>query len=454
MAKTPSVSVQIISKIIDTGDYSIIEENDLEKEYFIGYEEQIDFISKHYEEYGNVPDDLTFERAFPGFDLYEVRETDKLLVKELIDNYLTHYSLDMINESVSKKQNGHDAEDLPSDLAEKLTKLSNSVKQGFEEVALFNSIDDRIRHTDELANNVDAFYIPTGFAEIDRDIQGLQKGNELAVIYARTNNGKSWVAEYMSNFEAEIGLRVGYFSPEMSPLDLGYRLDSLHGHLSNNAIRLGRYTDEFTDENYKEYGKSLKKINGDVFVTTPKSFKRKVTVSKIKRWIKHSNLDIVFIDGIKYMTDERYKRGDSTTTSLTNISEDLMEMSGDLRVPVVIVVQANRGGVVDKNSLDTPELENIRDSDGIAQNASIVWAIRKVTRGDETFLLIDNKKARNGENGQSYKYRWLVDTGEIEYVSPEDIPNGEKEDESYSQYIAQQSTGANKRKRRNLEDEM
>lgn len=452
MAKIPSVSVQIISKILDTGDYSIIEDNDLEKEYFIGYEEQIEFIIKNYEDYGNVPDELTFERAFPEFELYDVRETDEKLVKDLIDDYKTYSSLDIINESVSaKKQNSFDSDEL----VEKLIKFTNSVNQGFEEVALFNSVDDRIKHTDEVANNVDAFYIPTGFTEIDRDIQGLQRGNELAVIYARTNNGKSWVAEYMANFEATIGLRVGYFSPEMSPLDLGYRLDSWNGHVSNNAVRLGRYSDDFTSEDYKSYGESLKKINGDVFVTTPKSFKRKVTVSKIKRWIKRSELDVVIIDGIKYMTDERYKRGDSTTTSLTNISEDLMELSGDLKVPIIVVVQANRGGVVDKNSLDTPELENIRDSDGIAQNASLVWAIRKITRGDKTFMLIDNKKARNGENGQSYKYRWKVDTGEIEYVSLEDIPSEEKEDENYSQYVSQQKvSGANKRKRRNLEDEM
>ena len=86
-------------------------------------------------------------------------------------------------------------------------------------------------------------------------------------------------------------------------------------------------------------------------------------------------------------------------------------------------MQANRGGVVDKESLDTPELENIRDSDGIAQNASIVYAIRqlKIKKGD-TYLIFDNKKMRGGEVGKSYKYRWDINTGKFEAVKDTDIP--------------------------------
>jgi replicative DNA helicase len=169
-------------------------------------------------------------------------------------------------------------------------------------------------------------------------------------------------------------------------------------------------------------------------------------VSRLRQWIKSDKLDAVFIDGITYLSDERYKRGDSKTISLTNISEDLMELSGELHVPIVVVVQANRGGVVDKNSLDTPELENIRDSDGIAQNASIVYAIRQVKlKSGETFLMFDNKKMRGGEVGKSYKYRWDINYGTFEAVEEKDINLDKPDDEPVRE--KKEVTGGRRKKR-------
>ena len=54
------VALQIISKIIQTSDLSIYEDNLLTPDYFIGYEKEIQFILDHKEKYGNVPDKETF----------------------------------------------------------------------------------------------------------------------------------------------------------------------------------------------------------------------------------------------------------------------------------------------------------------------------------------------------------------------------------------------------------
>ena len=61
---------------------------------------------------------------------------------------------------------------------------------------------------------------------------------------------------------------------------------------------------------------------------------------------------------------KRYKKGDNKTISLINISEDLMALSIELGIPILVVVQSTRGGVKNADSEGTPELENIRDSDG------------------------------------------------------------------------------------------
>ncbi len=447
-------SVQIISKILATKDFSIVVDNLLTEKHFTPYESEIGFIKDHYEKYGNVPDELTFIEKFPEFQLQEVTESDNFLVYKAKENDLFDRARPIIQRAAELMET--DANDAVELLRSALdTELVADVD--IHDEGVVETVDQRVDDSKNINQNQADWFIPTGFKEIDEDISGLQRGNELLVLYARTNHGKSWILEKICTFISEIGFRVGLFNPEMSTKDIGYRFDSLHGHLSNNAVRLGRFTDEFTVEDYESYAKELKDVmRGEIFVSKPKDFGRKVTVSKLRSWIIKRKLDVLAIDGITYLTDERYKRGDSKTISLTNISEDLMELSEEMRIPVLVVVQANRGGVVDKNSLDTPELENIRDSDGIAQNASIVYAVRQLkdAKGD-TYVLIDNKKKRGGAMGQSYKYRWDIDIGDFVFVSDIDMPEDDGQ-ETYSKPSRDKKdiTGGSRKKKRESEEDM
>lgn len=411
--------LQAISRIVDSKDYSFIEDNNLTREMFGDYAEVFDFIVDHYNQYKTVPDNITLLEKFDYLENIEVSEADEYIVDKLREELATSEMNHIYEKSreIAEKQGLADALDyLKSQITQ--VELGSTINS----TEIIGTVQDRIQHTSDVALNKADWFIPTGFDELDADINGFQRGNELVVLYARTNQGKSWVSEKIATYMTEIGFRVGYFEPEMNDLDVGYRFDTLHGHMSNNAMRLGRFDDTFSLESYGEYGETLSNITGKMFVTRPKTFNRKVTVSRLRQWIKSDKLDVVFIDGITYLTDERFKRGDSKTISLTNISEDLMELSAEMRVPIIVVVQANRGGVVDKNSLDTPDLENIRDSDGIAQNASIVYAIRQVKTGNgNTYLLFDNKKMRGGEVGKSYKYEWDINYGTFVAVTKDDI---------------------------------
>lgn len=131
------------------------------------------------------------------------------------------------------------------------------------------------------------------------------------------------------------------------------------------------------------------------------------------------------IDGITYLTDERYKKGDNRTTMLTNISEDLMSLSIELKIPILVVVQSNRGGVNKDNENETPDLENIKDSDGIAANATKVIAIRQKTSDNVIQLCV--RKHRDGKTGQNLLYQFDFDSGNFTYIpSTDDGANPER----------------------------
>lgn len=411
--------LQALTRIIDGKDYSFIEDNNLTSDMFDAYSDVFDFIVSHYNQYKVIPDDTTVQQKFPDIEFVEVNESDEYLIDALRAEKVTRQLQNIFkhaNEVASKEGSYATLDYLKSAIS------SVEFEGSIASIEIVSAFSEREKHSTDVALNSADWFIPTGFNELDADINGFQRGDELVVLFARTNQGKSWISEKIATYMVEIGFRVGYFSPEMSELDVGYRFDTLHGNISNNAMRLGRFDDNFTLQNYSEYGETLSKLSGKLFVTRPKTFNRKVTVSRLRQWIKSDKLDALFIDGITYLTDERYKRGDSKTISLTNISEDLMELSAEMKLPIIVVVQANRGGVVDKTSTDTPELESIRDSDGIAQNASIVYAIRQVkTKTGDTFLIFDNKKMRGGEVGKSYKYRWNINYGRFELATDEDI---------------------------------
>lgn len=439
---------QIISKILYAKDIELLESIRSRVDDFLGFENEVNFILEHYDKYKSIPDVSTYLNKFKQENIEEVTEPNEYLIQALNDTVLFNRAVDVFQESSQKLQEGDSNGAV--ELLKQALETDLQPSYSFNDVGIVADVDNRINQYEYANQNPTSAFIPTGFDEIDADIYGLQKGEELVVLYARTNHGKSWISEAICTHSVEQGYNAGYFSPEMSAKDIGYRFDTLHANLSNSAMKFGKITDDFNLDIYRKYGDNLKAdIKGELWVTTPKDFGRKLTVSKLKNWCISRNLDIVAIDGITYLTDERFKRGDSKTTSLTNISEDLMTLSTELGIPIIVVVQANRGGVVDKTSLDTPELENIRDSDGIAMNASKVYSIRQIKDANGAVnLLIDNKKMRGLAMGQSYSYIWDIDTGSFVYINKDDIDVGNDESPKREKHEAK----GGRRKRKTEED--
>lgn len=411
------VALQIISKVLSTGDNSIIADNLLTEEYFVGYENEFKFIQDHVVRYGNVPDKATFLSAFPDIELVDVGESDRYLIDTAREEYLYYKSIPVIQKA---------AELLKSDSNAAAEYLVNSMKDLQPSYALggVDIIAEAKKRYDQFLDRMDRqedWYFTCGFSELDDLIHGIKRSEELFVIFARTNQGKSWVLEKMCTHVWQIGYNVGYISPEMGADSIGYRFDTLHNHFSNKGLMWGN--DDVDPREYERYIEELSARDNKFIVSTPADFDKKITVSKLKNWIKQYNLDLVAIDGITYMSDERYHRGDNKTTSLTNISEDLMELSVELNVPVLVVVQANRGGVVEKGTSDTPEIESIRDSDGIAHNASKILSIHQKEHG---VLVMTVKKQRFGSVGGKLTYNWDINTGDFQFIPSYDDAEDEE----------------------------
>lgn len=401
------VTLQIISKILQTGSNAIVEENLLGVDYFVGYEKEFTFIQNHKEKYGNVPDKATFLSEFPEFDLVEVNESDRYLVDTVREENLYYRSIPVIQKAAELLKTDSNA------AAEFMMQQAPMLQPNYQlgGMDIVSQAKVRFEEYKDRKANQDKWYFESGFQELDDIIHGLQRGEELLVLFARTNQGKSWILAKMCAHVWQTGFNVGYVSPEMSASSVGFRFDTLTSRFSNRGLMWGK--DDSADAEYEKYINELSTRTNRFMVATPADFGRRITVSKLRNWVKQYQLDMIAIDGITYISDERGRNNDNKTTSLTNISEDLMSLSVELKIPILVVVQANRSGVGVGEDDGTPELESIRDSDGIAHNASKVISIRQKQNG---VLEMGIKKQRFGAVGGKLNYTWDIDTGDFTFI--------------------------------------
>ena len=402
------IQLQALNYILKTRDHDLLTTYDAK--YYFNYTDEYNIIRQHYDKYKTVPDVATVLDKCPTFNIIDTNESKQYIEQKLYEEYVYDFSNKIMVEKreLFKKDAVRAKNEVAAALANlhppRLTYGTNIIAQAQERY-------DRL--VDTLASP-NANKISTGLAELDIKLGGgLHMGEEFFVIFARTNNAKTWIAEKIAVSAWEAGNNVGFFSPEMTDISIGYRFDTLYKNFDNKGIQ-GNDINYNTDK-YKSYIGNLVKNKTMFSVTDPTCFDREVTVSKLRKWILDLDLKLIVIDGLTYLKNERVNGHQPDHERLTDLSEDLMTLSNELKIPVIAVVQANREGARDANgdvSNDTPEIDTIRGSDGISHNASRVMSVRYK---DSTITLYLNKN-RYGEVNVKLIYSYDINTGKFTYI--------------------------------------
>ena len=402
------IQLQALNYILKTRDHDLLTTYDAK--YYFNYTDEYNIIRQHYDKYKTVPDVATVLDKCPTFNIIDTNESKQYIEQKLYEEYVYDFSNKIMVEKreLFKKDAVRAKNEVAAALANlhppRLTYGTNIIAQAQERY-------DRL--VDTLASP-NANKISTGLTELDVKLGGgLHMGEEFFVIFARTNNAKTWIAEKIAVSAWEAGNNVGFFSPEMTDISIGYRFDTLYKNFDNKGIQ-GNDINYNTDK-YKSYIGNLVKNKTMFSVTDPTCFDREVTVSKLRKWVLDLDLKLIVIDGLTYLKNERANGHQPDHERLTDLSEDLMTLSNELKIPVIAVVQANREGARDANgdvSNDTPEIDTIRGSDGISHNASRVMSVRYK---DSTITLYLNKN-RYGEVNVKLIYSYDINTGKFTYI--------------------------------------
>lgn len=400
-----SIELQIISKILTSDDEVLV--NDLcsfDESYYAVFQDQISFILSHRETYGNIPDIFTFQSQFRGFKVVQVDESPEYLFAEIKKNK----RLILLRETFNKLK------DLGSgDVDDAWEYLSNQCDESAK--LLDSNPMDIIKQAKERSDKIIEYSkqarIPTGFEEIDKLMYGgLSTIEELLLLVARTNTGKSWVCTRMMEAAQKAGFPVAYYSPEMQSAYLATRFDTWRGHYQNSNLYRGQYNDP-----YVQYIKDLPNSSTSAFIIEDKDMPGGVSVRHLEPFIKKNGIKLLIIDGISYMEDD--ERSKSDYDKYQHICRALFKLSKKYGCAVVVSVQANRETKEskDEKGVPFPNIYNIEGSDHPARIATQVFSLRQIFDKHVLDIRLEKTRMANNEN-PVLSYSWDVNTGNMQYL--------------------------------------
>lgn len=410
---TGSIELQVISKILTTQDEAELDELcSFDESYYEICKPQISFILEHREKYGTIPDRFTFDAEFPKFSIVQVDEPIEYLKDELKKNKRHIIFLQTFNKLTD--MGSADVDEAWAYLAQQCEAADSLVT-----VEPMNIVREAQKRSEQVVEWSKQTRIPTGFAELDKlSYGGLSTVEELLVFVGRSNVGKSWCLTRIAEAANRAGFNVAYYSPEMQSAYLATRFDTWRGHYQNSKLFTGQYTPE-----YIEYIKQLpNETNADFYIIEDKDMPDGVSPRHLSSFVKKHKINILLIDGISYMVDDR--RGFSDHEKYGNICHDLFQLSKKYGCAVVIAAQANRETKESKDDkgVPFPTIYNIAGSDAIGQIATQVYAIRQIF--DKHVFEIRLEKSRMAVNeNNTLSYSWDVNNGNMQY-----LPGGADED--------------------------
>lgn len=262
------------------------------------------------------------------------------------------------------------------------------LKQVF--VPVKNILAESFDRLDELHKTAGSMRgVPTGFADLDEALAGMQPSN-LLILAARPGIGKTSLALNIAQLAAfKYKLPVGFFSLEMSKEELMDRLLVSQAEIDAWKMKTGRLDeDEFT---------RLSDAMGELYETplyiddTPGMSLLEMR-TKARRLQSEQGLKLIVVDYLQLARPVRNL--DNRVAEVSEVSQGLKNLARELKVPVLALSQLSRQ--VESRGIKKPQLADLRESGAIEQDADVVMFLWREHEEDLENMSLDIAKHRNG----------------------------------------------------------
>jgi replicative DNA helicase len=251
------------------------------------------------------------------------------------------------------------------------------------------------------ASGEDFIGLRTGFADVDKIIEGMKPGN-LHIFAGRPGMGKSLFEDHVATYNAMRGKRVIRFNLEMTSEQIWLR--SMAGvtglpftKMINGKLSAGEF------DIYARNAGELSEMG--MWVDDTPSITLTQLSSRCRRLNAEHGIDLITIDYLQLMGVDGTHQ--NRNQEIGSISRGLKRLAKDLRVPVLCLAQLNRN--VGQRQDKRPLLSDLRDSGEIEQDADVVMMIYRDEYYDELTetpneVEVNVVKNRHGPQGGANLY--------------------------------------------------
>ena len=307
-----------------------------------------------------------------------------------------------IGELINNPQ-GLDGESLLDEAERRIFALNDEASKSDSSLSSMKDLIPRtIDRLHELSNKRDGLIgSSTGFKDLDKKLQGLQKG-DLVVVAGRPSMGKTSFAMNIAEnvlLDEESKGAVLIFSLEMPGESLTTRMLSGMSKLDQQNVRSGMLKDQELRELLSE-GEKLKNMPlwiDDSSILSPMELRAKAR--RLKR--QEGELSLIVVDYLQLM--QLPLSVENRVNQISEISRSLKSLAKELDVPVIALSQLNRA--VEQRPNKRPIMADLRDSGAIEQDADVILFIYRdevynedSEEGNKAEIIIG--KQRNGPIGK------------------------------------------------------
>lgn len=270
---------------------------------------------------------------------------------------------------------GRTVEALLDEAAQKVMAIGeDSVQDEWEPMGklVVQVLDNIQARADGTADARTGAVIPTGLSDLDELMDGGMRGGQLIVIGGRPGMGKSAMGDTIGDHVAmHHAVPVGKFSMEMQNIEGGERALSAVGKIPLHALRRPQ---RMNDLHWAGLTRGVEMLrNVPIYSNQRAGLNINQIRSKARTLRRRHGLGLLIVDYLQLMsgTDPRMPR----TYQLEEASRGLKSLAKELQIPVIALVQVNRG--VEKEVDQMPRMSDIKDCGSIEQDADVILFLHR-----------------------------------------------------------------------------
>ncbi|MDZ4232042.1 MAG: replicative DNA helicase, partial [Candidatus Pacearchaeota archaeon] len=254
-----------------------------------------------------------------------------------------------------------------------------SLSQNFTQVK--DTLEEAFERIDALSKHAGtARGVPTGFADLDNVVSGLQK-SDLVILAARPSMGKSSLAlDIARHVGVKEQIPVAVFSLEMSKDQVVDRLIAAQAKLDLWKLRTGRLSSQGPGNDFERIQEAMGVLaEAPIFIddsALPNILQMRAMARRLQAT---SGLGLLIVDYLQLM--EPRNAQSSPVQQVTEISRSLKGLARELNIPVLAVSQLSRA--VEQRSPQRPKLSDLRESGALEQDADLVLFIYREDKYNE-----------------------------------------------------------------------